>query len=66
MGSTDDKKPLEIRKMVDWNSQRRGRTYGSYKYKNTVEIWGMSNHAPILLQQIKTKMLTTKQKYVII
>lgn len=22
----------------------------------------MSNHAPILLQQIKTKMLTTKQK----
>lgn len=46
---------------------RRGRTYGLYKYKNTVENYGgMRNHAPILLQQIKTNMLTTEQNYVII
>ena len=49
-----------------WNSQRRSRAYGLYKYQNTVGVWGMRNHAPILLQQIKTKMLTAKQKYVII
>lgn len=40
--------------------------YGLYKYKNTVEIWGMSNHAPILLQQIKTKVLTKQNKCYII
>lgn len=109
MGSTDDKKPLEIRKMVDWIFSHnelvtiwqdcdirhnvkvwegeawripsriamcRGKIIGILReeaehmdyinIKYSRELWGMRNHAPILLQQIKTKILTTKQKYVII